>query len=243
MRRMSVADLPGLISGAASENRGLGHEFLKHIQRTRVLCYVIDISGNDDRDPVQDFLSLQQELQHFDPSLLLKPSIIIANKIDNTSKQRRSWMTSKINELATVTELPIFSASCLKSTGLHEVVSELATRVAQQAEAEREERVRNMTLEVERERIVQDELDQQASEIERENAEVRRLQSADPRAADIVEDERDAQTQYEEDEDEEDAQQESPVKPPTRSAASSSPPKSKKAAAAPKTKKKKAGKN
>lgn len=164
MSRLSVADLPGLISGAATENRGLGHEFLKHIQRTKVLCYVVDVSGNDDRDPVQDFLSLQQELQFFDPNLLRRPAILLANKVDNTEKHRRAWMRTKVAELRTVTDLEIFETSCLQRTGLQPVVRRLAQLVTAQAATERRERQERMRAEVVKERDVQRELEQRERE-------------------------------------------------------------------------------
>ena len=80
-RRATMADIPGLIEGA-HENRGLGHEFLRHIVRCKTLFYVIDMAGSEGRHPVDDFQSLRKELRLYDPTLAAKPSCIIANKMD-----------------------------------------------------------------------------------------------------------------------------------------------------------------
>ena len=79
--RATMADIPGLIEGA-HENRGLGHEFLRHIVRCKTLFYVIDMAGSEGRHPVDDYQSLRKELRLYDPTLAAKPSSIIANKMD-----------------------------------------------------------------------------------------------------------------------------------------------------------------
>jgi len=83
-RRATMADIPGLIEGA-HENRGLGHEFLRHIVRCKTLFYVIDMAGSEGRHPVDDYQSLRKELRLYDPTLAAKPSCIIANKMDMPS--------------------------------------------------------------------------------------------------------------------------------------------------------------
>ncbi|GAX03535.1 GTPase Obg [Secundilactobacillus pentosiphilus] len=80
-RDFAVADLPGLIEGAA-DGVGLGIEFLKHIERTRVLLHLIDVSGFEDRDPYDDFLKINAELKKYDPDLLKRPQIVVATKMD-----------------------------------------------------------------------------------------------------------------------------------------------------------------
>jgi len=80
-QRTTVADIPGLIEGA-SENRGLGHEFLRHIMRCRCLFFVLDMAGSEGRDPHDDFNALRKELGLYDAALLKVPSIVIANKMD-----------------------------------------------------------------------------------------------------------------------------------------------------------------
>jgi len=76
-----VADIPGLIEGA-SEGQGLGHDFLKHIERTRLLVHVVDISSTDGRNPFDDFLVINKELQKFNKKLSELPQIVVLNKID-----------------------------------------------------------------------------------------------------------------------------------------------------------------
>jgi GTP-binding protein len=169
MARIRVADLPGLIAGAATHNRGLGHEFLKHIQRTRVLCFVLDVSGNDARDPVSDFLSLQQELHAFDPSLLERPAIILANKIDNVGAnssgvagkiRTRAAMETKLDELAAVTPLPIFRVSCLRRHGLAPVLQALFERVAASETARADEQAQAVIEGAERDKLIRREMQQ-----------------------------------------------------------------------------------
>lgn len=76
-----IADIPGLIEGAA-EGAGLGHDFLRHIERTRMIVHVIDISGSEGRDPVEDYKIIREELKKYSPKLAERPEIIIANKSD-----------------------------------------------------------------------------------------------------------------------------------------------------------------
>ena len=79
--RITIADIPGLIDGA-HDNIGLGHAFLKHIERTKVLCYVLDMGGVDGRTPWDDYESLKRELDLYMKGLATRPSVIIANKMD-----------------------------------------------------------------------------------------------------------------------------------------------------------------
>ncbi|MFI0347818.1 MAG: GTPase ObgE [Chthoniobacterales bacterium] len=80
-QRTTVADIPGLIEGA-SENRGLGHEFLRHVMRCRFLFFVLDMAGSEGRDPMDDLKALKKELELYDPVLAARPWCIIANKMD-----------------------------------------------------------------------------------------------------------------------------------------------------------------
>ncbi len=80
-RSFIMADLPGLIEGA-SEGMGLGIQFLKHIERTRVIVHIIDMSATDGRNPVDDYYKIRKELENYNPELLKRPEIIVANKMD-----------------------------------------------------------------------------------------------------------------------------------------------------------------
>ncbi len=80
-RGFVVADVPGLIAGAHA-GHGLGHQFLRHIERTKVLVHLVDVSGASGRDPVEDFETINEELRLFDPRVAAKPQIVAANKVD-----------------------------------------------------------------------------------------------------------------------------------------------------------------
>lgn len=79
--RIFIADIPGIIEGA-SQNRGLGFEFLRHIERTKLLMFVLDASGIDGRTPTDDFRILRQELQAYSPEMLTRPCLVVLNKVD-----------------------------------------------------------------------------------------------------------------------------------------------------------------
>lgn len=79
--RLRIADIPGLIDGAA-EGVGLGHHFLRHIERSRFLLYVIDMAAEDGREPFEDYLNLRSELIAYNPELADRPSLVLANKMD-----------------------------------------------------------------------------------------------------------------------------------------------------------------
>lgn len=76
-----IADIPGLIEGA-SDGVGLGHEFLRHVERCRMLIHIVDVSGSEGRDPIEDFEKINFELKKFDPELAERPQIVVGNKID-----------------------------------------------------------------------------------------------------------------------------------------------------------------
>ncbi|MBR3466315.1 MAG: Obg family GTPase CgtA, partial [Bacteroidales bacterium] len=76
-----MADIPGIIEGAA-EGAGLGHDFLRHIDRCRLIVHIVDVSGSEDRDPVEDFEKINRELAEYSPELASRPMIVAANKLD-----------------------------------------------------------------------------------------------------------------------------------------------------------------
>lgn len=82
-----MADIPGLIEGAG-EGVGLGHEFLRHIDRCRMFVHVIDVSGSEGRDPIEDFNTINKELERYNPELINRPQIIAANKCDCASEEQ-----------------------------------------------------------------------------------------------------------------------------------------------------------
>lgn len=116
-----VADLPGLIEGA-SKGEGLGDKFLRHIERTKIVAHVIDMSGFEGRSPYEDYLLINNELKEFNPRLLDKPQIIIANKMDiEQAKENLEDFKLKVKNI------PIFEVSAITNTNLQKVVDHLAT--------------------------------------------------------------------------------------------------------------------
>ena len=90
-----IADIPGLIEGA-SEGIGLGHEFLKHVERCRLLVHIVDVSGHEGRDPKEDFAKINEELVKFNPELAERPQIVAGNKIDMAEPEQiedfKNWV-------------------------------------------------------------------------------------------------------------------------------------------------------
>jgi GTPase len=80
-RRCTIADIPGLIEGA-HRGLGLGHEFLRHITRCRILVFVIDIAASEGRNPLEDLQNLRREIDLYDPTLSSRPWLLVANKMD-----------------------------------------------------------------------------------------------------------------------------------------------------------------
>ena len=114
-RSFVMADLPGLIEGA-SEGEGLGDRFLRHIERTKVIAHVIDMSGFEGRDPYEDYVTINNELEKFSKKLIDKPQIIIANKMDiETAKENLEKFKKKV-------DFQIYEISAMNNEGLEEVL-------------------------------------------------------------------------------------------------------------------------
>lgn len=122
---LTMADVPGLIEGA-SEGRGLGHRFLRHIERTRLLLHLIDITYVPEDDLLEDFFSLRNELEKFDPTLMQKDQMVLINKIDIHSPEHRNIesMRRAFEEMG-IEALPV---SALTGEGLDEVKQILARK-------------------------------------------------------------------------------------------------------------------
>lgn len=118
-RSFVVADLPGLIEGA-SKGEGLGDKFLRHIERTRVIAHVIDMSGSELRDPYEDYLLINKELADFNEKLMAKPQIIIANKMDLPEAKEN------LEEFKQKVDAEIFEVSAATNQGLEKVINRLA---------------------------------------------------------------------------------------------------------------------
>lgn len=121
-RSFVIADLPGLIEGA-SEGVGLGDKFLRHIERTKVIAHIIDMSGIEGRDPYEDYLVINKELEKFSPKLLQKPMIIIANKMDMESAKEN------LKEFQKKVDKEIYPISALTNDNLNPVLIKLADLV------------------------------------------------------------------------------------------------------------------
>jgi len=113
-----IADIPGLIEGA-SQGRGLGHRFLKHIERTKLLLHVLDITFHPDQDIIEDFHTLIREMNAFNPQLAQKPQMVLVNKMDIYGPEHRDLKAlQKALEESGVESLPI---SALTGEGLEEL--------------------------------------------------------------------------------------------------------------------------
>lgn len=122
-RSFVVADVPGLVEGAA-EGAGLGHRFLRHVERTRVLVHVVDLSGSEGRDPLEDLAVIRGELERYAPQLNEKPMVIVANKVDLMSDEDRESALARLQEA--YPDVRIFSMSAATDSDLNELVYHLA---------------------------------------------------------------------------------------------------------------------
>ncbi len=115
-----MADLPGLIEGA-SQGKGLGFQFLRHIERCRVLLHVIDMAATDGRDPYQDYLTIKEELKQYNPELLKRPQLILANKMD---QEEASLFLKEFKEKLQ-DDIPIYPISAITHQNIQPVIQKI----------------------------------------------------------------------------------------------------------------------
>ncbi len=114
--KVTMADIPGLVDGA-HENVGLGHEFLRHIERTKMLVYVLDMAGTDGRSPIDDLHALKRELELYSPGLSDRARLIIANKMDADESRENLDLLMKDPERT----LPVFPMSAVLDPDFNEI--------------------------------------------------------------------------------------------------------------------------
>lgn len=132
-----LADIPGLIEGAA-EGHGLGHEFLRHVRRTKLLLHVLDASGGlEGRDPLDDFRTINQELFDFDPSMREKPMIVALNKVDLVEARDN---LPRLKDVLGGEGFVMYEISAATGEGVRELHNEVADRMRAIREHEEEER-------------------------------------------------------------------------------------------------------
>jgi GTP-binding protein len=124
-RSFVVADIPGLIEGAHL-GHGLGVQFLRHIERTRLLAHLVDVSDSSGRDPVEDFETVMQELASFSDDLVKKPMILVATKMDAAQDPER---VARLRKLAEERGLPCFEISSVTGQGIDALKFAMAERV------------------------------------------------------------------------------------------------------------------
>ena len=117
-----IADIPGIIEGA-SEGTGLGIQFLRHIERTRLLLHVIDVSGSEGRNPVEDFYTINKELKKYSEKLSSRKQIIVANKIDSMQDEK---LYNELEKFAKDKGLEIFKISAATNKGVKELIQHVS---------------------------------------------------------------------------------------------------------------------
>ncbi|MGG3560489.1 GTPase ObgE [Neobacillus rhizosphaerae] len=128
-RSFVMADLPGLIEGA-HQGVGLGHQFLRHIERTRVIVHVIDMAATEGRDPFEDYLSINKELEEYNLRLTERPQIIVANKMDiPEAEENLQKFKERLEE-----DYPIFPISAITRKGLRELLFSIADKIEETPE-------------------------------------------------------------------------------------------------------------
>ena len=121
-----LADIPGIIEGA-SEGAGLGHDFLRHIDRCRLLIHVVDVSGSEGRDPVEDFEAINRELRDYSPELASRPQIVAANKCDILGDDREN--IERLRRHVTEQGYEFYEISAATTRGVRELMGHAAARL------------------------------------------------------------------------------------------------------------------
>ncbi len=134
-RSFVAADVPGLIEGA-HRGLGLGDQFLRHLERTKVLVHLVDVSGASGRDPVSDLDIVRHELQEFQPTLAAKPQLVAANKIDALDDEER---VTALEKRAKALKLPFFRISGVSGAGLPPLLEATWQLLAEARNAEQAE--------------------------------------------------------------------------------------------------------
>ncbi|MBC5637593.1 GTPase ObgE [Ornithinibacillus sp. BX22] len=120
-RSFVLADLPGLIEGA-HQGIGLGHQFLRHVERTRVIIHVIDMAGTEGRDPFEDYVKINTELKEYDEKLMTRPQVIAANKMDMPgAEENLEKFKEQLGE-----DVPVYPVSALTKDGLRDILYAVA---------------------------------------------------------------------------------------------------------------------
>ena len=122
-----IADIPGLIEGA-SDGVGLGHAFLRHVERCRLILHVVDVSGSEGRDPIADYETIQQELERFNADLAARPQMVAANKCDMATEEQIAAFRNYIEQEK---GLPFFCISAATTQGTKELVQAIGAKLTE----------------------------------------------------------------------------------------------------------------
>jgi GTP-binding protein len=141
-RTFVVADVPGLIKGA-HEGAGLGDRFLRHIERTKLLLHLVDVSSVSGREPVSDYLTVNHELRAYNPELANRPQIVVATKIDALDEPAR---LESLRSQAASEGLPFYEISSVTNKGTKELVAAIAAKLDELTESTRQASVIELAL-------------------------------------------------------------------------------------------------
>lgn len=129
-----IADIPGIIEGA-SEGVGLGFQFLRHIERTKVLVHIVDAAGTEGRDPIEDIRAIQKELESYNPELLTRPQVIVANKVDALYGEQLDEAIANLRNEFEHENTKVYPISAVSGQGVKELlwhIQELLSKTSQE---------------------------------------------------------------------------------------------------------------